>query len=51
MTSTTIRCIETTLVSYLMCVNIVYPLPTWELVIVWICLIWVWLPDDIEIWI
>ena len=45
------RCIETTLVCGLMCFNSIFPLPTWMVVFALLCLLWVWLPDDIEIWI
>ena len=45
------KCVETTLVSCVMSMNAVFPLPTWMVVSVLLCLAWVWLPDDLEIWI
>lgn len=45
MTTNTIRCIETTLVSGMMVSNAILPMPTWLVVIVLLCLLWVWLPD------
>lgn len=51
MNTNMVRCIETTLVSSLMCINIFWALPKWMVVFVLLCLVWVWLPDDIEIWI
>lgn len=51
MNSNTARCLETTLVSGVMAINTVLPLPTWMVVLALLCLVWVWIPDNIEIWI
>ena len=45
-----IRCIETTLMSGLMSINAFFPLPTWEVVLILVCWVWVMIPDNIEIW-
>ena len=50
MTTNMIRCVEVTLASAFMCANAIISLPTWMLVIVFLCVIWVFLPDEIEIW-
>ena len=50
MTTNMLRCIEITDVSFLMCINVIIPLPTWVIVLVFLCLLWVLLPDEIEIW-
>ena len=49
MTPNMSRCVETTLVSCVMCINAILPLPAWVIVFCLLCLVWVWLPDDIEI--
>lgn len=49
MTTNTGKCLETTIVSALMCINAIFPLPTLVIIFVMLCLAWVWLPDNIEI--
>jgi hypothetical protein len=52
MTTTTMRCIETTLVSGMMSIDsLIHIMPTWMVVFIFVCLVWAWLPDEIEIWI
>ncbi len=50
MTNNMARCLELTLTSCLMCINTIVPVPTWMLVFAFLCVIWVFLPDEIEIW-
>lgn len=49
MTTNMTRCVETTLVSGMMCLYSVAVLPTWMMIMGLLCLLLVWLPNDIEI--
>ena len=46
-----IQCIELTLGEWVMLGNVILNLPTWCIVITILCVIWVFLPDEIEIWV